>query len=216
SYISHVDFYFKILERDVADWVRLGQCPAIKCDRIRNMTNIIKLQVKPNYIKAYKKKYPLIRKDAIVNPEVLRTEGDLVHLVDTNQKFLAKGYYGKQNKGLGWVLSLDKREKIDDAFFRNKIVTAMKKRQSFYEDEETNAFRVFNGEGDGIGGLTIDYFDGYYLIQWYSEGIYTFNDKIIRVLDERGTYKAIYEKKRFDTKGQYVEDDDFVKGERGE
>ncbi len=30
------------------------------------------------------------------------------------------------------------------------------------------------------------------------------------------SYKAIYEKKRFDTAGQYVEDDDFVKGERGD
>lgn len=40
---------------------------------------------------------------------------------------------------------------------------------------------------------------------------------LISALDEMDLdYKAIYEKKRFDTAGQYVEDDDFVKGRRGE
>src|SRR5699024_1460376 len=37
----------------------------------------------------------------------------------------------------------------------------------------------------------------------------------IRVLDELGNYKAIYEKKRFSSKGQYMQEDDFVKGVRG-
>ncbi|MDI2604411.1 RlmI/RlmK family 23S rRNA methyltransferase, partial [Listeria monocytogenes] len=61
------------------------------------------------------------------------------------------------------------------------------------------------------------YYDGYLLIQWYSKGIYTFKDMLISALDEMDLdYKAIYEKKRFDTAGQYVEDDDFVKGRRGE
>lgn len=180
------------------------------------MTKIIELKVKPDFIGHYKNKYPLINRDAISNPEVLSAEGSLVHLIDQHKNFLAKGYYGKQNKGLGWILTFDEGEKIDTVFFKSKILTAINKRQSFYKDESTNAFRIFNGEGDGIGGLTIDYFDGYYLINWYSEGIYSFKDKVIRVLDELGGYKAIYEKKRFDTKGQYIDDDDFVKGERGQ
>ncbi|GAB3046585.1 class I SAM-dependent rRNA methyltransferase [Virgibacillus ainsalahensis] len=180
------------------------------------MSEQIDLKVKRNYIKQYKNKYPLIIKDAIMNADTLTNEGNIVHLLDESNQFIAKGYYGKQNKGIGWVLSYDKGEKIDAIFFRNKILTAMNKRQSFYKDENTNAFRIFNGEGDGIGGLTIDYFDGYYLISWYSEGIYTFKEKVVNVLTELGDYKAIYEKKRFDTKGKYMDDDDFVKGERGE
>ncbi len=72
---------------------------------------------------------------------------------------------------------------------------------------------MFNGEGDGVGGITIDYYDGYLLVQWYSKGIYAFKDMLISALDELElNYKAIYEKKRFYTAGQYVEDDDFVKG----
>lgn len=58
-----------------------------------------------------------------------------------------------------------------------------------------------NGEGDGIGGLIIDYYAGYYVLSWYSEGIYTFKDEIIRALENVAEFKAIYQKKRFDTKG---------------
>ncbi|WP_010651905.1 class I SAM-dependent rRNA methyltransferase [Oceanobacillus massiliensis] len=180
------------------------------------MTQIIELIVKHDFVRQYKNKYPLINKESIVNPDALSREGAIVHLHDDHHTFLAKGYYGEQNKGLGWVLSFDEGEKIDGVFFKNKILTAINKRQSFYKDESTTAFRIFNGEGDGIGGLTIDYFDGYYLINWYSEGIYSFKEKVITVLDELGDYKAIYEKKRFDSKGQYIDDDDFVKGVRGE
>ncbi|MFC4024842.1 class I SAM-dependent rRNA methyltransferase [Oceanobacillus longus] len=180
------------------------------------MTQIIELKVKPDFIGHYKNKFPLINKDAVVNNESLSLEGTLVHLVDDNGNFLGKGYYGNQNKGIGWVLSFNEGEKIDSVFFKNKILTAINKRQSYYKDENTTAFRLFNGEGDGIGGLTIDYFNGYYLISWYSQGIFSFKEKVISVLDELGDYKAIYEKKRFDTKGQYIDDDDFVKGERGE
>lgn len=180
------------------------------------MKSIIELKVKTNYTRQYKDKYPLITREAIINPDALTNEGGIFHLIDKDKQFIAKGYCGKQNKGLGWVLTQEKAEQIDFNFFKTRILTAINKRQSFYKDENTNAFRIFNGEGDGVGGLTIDYFDGYYLINWYSEGIYSYKEHIINVLDEFGNYKAIYEKKRFDTKGKYMDDDDFVKGERGE
>ncbi|AXI07873.1 RlmI/RlmK family 23S rRNA methyltransferase [Oceanobacillus zhaokaii] len=180
------------------------------------MKPTIDLKVNAKFIEQYKNNYPLISKDAVANLGASTEEGAIVNLVDNNRQFIAKGYYGEQNKGIGWVLSHDKWEKIDNEFFKNKILTAINKRESFYKDINTTAFRVFNGEGDGIGGLTIDYFDGYYLIQWYSAGIYSFQNQVLNALDELGDYKAIYEKKRFDTKGQYLEDDDFVKGERGQ
>ncbi|MFC3041709.1 class I SAM-dependent rRNA methyltransferase [Virgibacillus xinjiangensis] len=177
---------------------------------------VMELEVRKKDIKRYRDGYPLIIKDSLLHPEELKEEGKVFHLVDSQRRFIAKGYYGKQNKGLGWVLSYKEGEKIDYLFFKDRLLKALQKRSSFYQDSETTAFRVFNGEGDGIGGLTIDYYDGYYLTTWYSEGIYSFKDKVIQVLDELGDYHAIYEKKRFDTKGRYVDGDDFVKGERGD
>ncbi|MFD1336830.1 class I SAM-dependent rRNA methyltransferase [Oceanobacillus iheyensis] len=173
------------------------------------------LKVKQNYVKNFKNQTPLILSEAVDNTKQLN-EGEIIELVDPRGGFLGKGYVGFQNKGMGWVLTFKENQPIDQVLFKQKILTALNKRTSYYQDEMTNAFRIFNGEGDGIGGLIIDYFDGYYVIQWYSEGIYQFKEWVLEVFEELGDYRAIYEKKRFDTKGKYIDDDDFVRGERGE
>ncbi|MCH1624328.1 class I SAM-dependent rRNA methyltransferase [Ferdinandcohnia quinoae] len=176
----------------------------------------IQLKVKSKFINKYKSGYPLITKEAIINLHDVTEEGTVITLVDERNQFIAKGYYGKQNKGYGWVLSRKEKEQFDLSFFEKKLQKAIIARDSFYKSTETNSFRVFNGEGDGIGGFTIEYFDGYYLINWYSKGIYEFREYIIQSLSKLVSFKAIYQKKRFDTKGTYIEEDDFVAGDRGE
>lgn len=180
------------------------------------MDNDVQLKVKNKFVSKYQKGYPLVFKEAIVNTTDLTDEGQVITLVDEQSKFIGKGYYGIQNKGLGWVLSHNEQTLFDAAFFMDKIRTALGFRKIFFNNPETTAFRVFNGEGDGVGGVTIDNFDGYYLFNWYSEGIYQFRDAMIEALSQLVEYKAIYEKKRFASKGKYIEDDDFVMGERGQ
>lgn len=169
-----------------------------------------KLKIKSTFAKDIKNGYPLIAKEAIINH--LPSNEGIVKLYDEKNNFVAKGYYGKQNKGYGWVLTENEDEVIDTTFFENKFKAAIQYRADFYEDLNTTAFRMFNGEGDGIGGLTIDYFDGYYLISWYSEGIYSFKDEIIEALQNVIEVKGIYQKKRFDADGKYIEENDFVCG----
>jgi 23S rRNA (cytosine1962-C5)-methyltransferase len=183
---------------------------------MKSMNREVILKVKSKFVNKYKNGYPLISKESIGNPNDLQDEGTIIKLVDEQLRFITKGYYGKQNKGLGWVLSKNEREMFDQEFFSKKLRTAFDNRDSFYKTPETTAFRVFNGEGDGVGGLTIDYFDGYYLITWYSKGIFHFREYIINSLKEMVDFKGIYQKKRFDESGKYIEGDDFVAGERGE
>lgn len=181
---------------------------SIKCEVI--------CKVKSKGSQKIKKGYPLIQKDNLVNPNSLQEEGTILKLVDEQGKFIGKGYFGKQNKGYGWILTRNEKQAINQVFFEEKVKKALKERAAFFNSEDTTAFRVFNGEGDGIGGLIIDYYDGYYVIQWYSQGVYSFKDYVIKALENLTEFKAIYEKKRFDTKGKYIEDDDFVAGTRGE
>ncbi len=180
------------------------------------MRSEVTIKIKPKFIKEIKSGYPLILKDAIQNLNDVQEEGTIIKVVDEKNHFVGKGYYGKQNKGYGWILTRKESEQINQSFFESKIKSALHKRKQFYKSSDTTAFRVLNGEGDGLGGLIIDYYDGYYVVSWYSEGIYTFRDEIIAALQKVANFKGIYEKKRFDTKGKYIEGDDFVAGERGE
>ncbi|MDV2684638.1 class I SAM-dependent rRNA methyltransferase [Alkalihalophilus lindianensis] len=174
------------------------------------------VQIKDSHIKKIKAGSPLLEKDAIQNTKPLTEEGMVLKLVDSQGTFIGRGYYGRQNKGYGWVLSRNEREAIDPLFFLGRIHKAIENRAVFFESNDTTAFRVFNGEGDGIGGLTIDYYDGFYVMTWYSEGIYRFRNWVIEALETAPQFRGLYEKKRFDKKGTYMEDDDYVSGERGE
>jgi len=93
------------------------------------------------------------------------------------------------------------------------IQTAIKNRKEFYEDKSTTSFRVFNNSGDGQDGLTIDFFDGFYLITWYKYEMYQLKNEISSILKTAPYYKGLYQKKRFDTKAMYLDDqDDFIDG----
>ena len=164
----------------------------------------------------YKSGYPLIVKEAVVKVDHLLEEGTLIQLVDENRHFIGRGYYGKQNKGIGWILTHDENERINQAFFERKLEAAFAKRKQLFRSKDTNTFRIFNAEGDGVGGLTIDYYNGYYLITWYSEGIYSFYSHIVSALRNLVNYNGIYQKKRFDSGGHYIEEDGFIEGKRAE
>ncbi|MDN4493737.1 class I SAM-dependent rRNA methyltransferase [Ureibacillus aquaedulcis] len=180
------------------------------------MNHVVELILKPKFVAEIANGYPLILKEAAESTNETIEEGTLLKIVRPNRKYIATGYYGKQNKGIGWVLTNDPSKEIDEAYFEEKFKQAISKRVDFYKQDDTTAFRVFNGEGDGIGGLTIDYFDGFYLVSFYSKGIYSFRDAIFAALKETTNLRGIYEKKRFDTNGQYVEQDDYVEGEVGQ
>lgn len=97
---------------------------------------------------------------------------------------------------------------------QQKIKKAIKYRESFFEDKTTTAFRIFNSDGDGINGLTIDYFNGFYLITWFNTDIYKQKNKILEALKSITLYKGIYQKKKFSSNEKDPDNtEDFICGE---
>lgn len=144
----------------------------------------------------YLNQYPLVEADDIYDHDHLK-EGDLFYIVNDQGIYIATAYVGRQHKGLGWVLSYEQDEEINIPFFERLFELAKEERTYFYNIDGTNAFRLFNGEGDGIGGLIIDNYNGHLLIQWYSKGIYKFRYQILEALKTVFDYTSIFEKMRF-------------------
>ncbi len=163
------------------------------CDRILSRNPVIEKRM----LKLYKGKI---------------NEGDIIKFTTQKGKFLARGYYGIQNKGFGWILSYYYKEKIDEKFFKKCINKAISKRNDLHVVHNTDAYRLFNAEGDGIGGLSIDRYGQSILIQWYSRGIYKHKDVIVNILKKRLPTMSIFEKKRFGEGGKYIAGNDFVLG----
>ena len=118
-----------------------------------------------------------------------------VHSQDGN--FLGTAYLSQQNKGLGWFVSKDKVA-FNQAFFETLFRQAKEKRSAYYQDDLTTAFRLFNQEGDGFGGLTVDLYGDYAVFSWYNSYVY----QIRKVISEafRQVFSEVlgtYEKIRF-------------------
>ena len=118
-----------------------------------------------------------------------------VHSQDGN--FLGTAYLSQQNKGLGWFVSKDKVA-FNQAFFETLFRQAKEKRSAYYQDDLTTAFRLFNQEGDGFGGLTVDLYGDYAVFSWYNSYVY----QIRKVISEafRQVFPEVlgtYEKIRF-------------------
>ena len=59
---------------------------------------------------------------------------------------------------------------------------------------------MFNGEGDGIGGLIIDYYVNFAVFSWYNETLYLAREVLLKAF--KAAYPeivGIYEKIRFET-----------------
>lgn len=111
--------------------------------------------------------------------------------------FLGTAYLSQQNKGLGWFISKDKVA-FNQAFFETLFRQAKEKRSAYYQDDLTTAFRLFNQEGDGFGGLTVDLYGDYAVFSWYNSYVY----QIRKVISEafRQVFSEVlgtYEKIRF-------------------
>ena len=135
---------------------------------------------------------------------VLLEASDLenVHLKDREVEvqsqegtFLGTAYLSQQNKGLGWFISKDKIT-FNQAFFEMLFRQAKEKRSAYYQDDLTTAFRLFNQEGDGFGGLTVDLYGDYAVFSWYNSYVYqirqTISEAFRQVFPEvLGTYEKI-------------------------
>ena len=119
--------------------------------------------------------------------EVYRQEGT----------FLGTAYLSQQNKGLGWFVSTDKVT-FNQAFFETLFRQAKEKRSAYYQDDLTTAFRLFNQEGDGFGGLTVDLYGDYAVFSWYNSYVYQIRQTISEAF--RQVFPEVlgaYEKIRF-------------------
>lgn len=153
-----------------------------------------KITVRTKAAKKLRAGYPLLVAEDLNSPF---SEDDFAQFFDEKGQALGIGYLSKQNKGVGWLLD-SSSVKIDHHFYVEKFVNARALRANFYQDELTNAFRLFNGEGDGLGGLTIDFYNGFAVFSWYNQFIYSQKKAIVKAFQVVfPDIKGAYEKLRF-------------------
>lgn len=118
-----------------------------------------------------------------------------------NQKnqFLGYGYLCEQHKAAGFILTKEK-EPLDVSFFTRLFKKARARRDYYFAHQDTtSAFRLFNAEGDGLGGLTIDLYNDYAVFSFYNEVLYKQRFLLLEAFTEvfKDVVKGSYLKIRF-------------------
>jgi 23S rRNA (cytosine1962-C5)-methyltransferase len=139
--------------------------------------------------------HPWIFSGAIHKKDADLQEGQIVEVFSSKGDYLATGYYAGGSIAIR-VISFVQMP-IDEEFWFEKIHRAWQYRSHLsILNEHTNVCRMFFGEGDGVPGLIMDYYDGHVVFQAHSGGVYMQKENILgatkRVL---GTHlKSMYDK----------------------
>lgn len=118
-------------------------------------------------------------------PEGLR-EGDFVRVTDESGRYLCTGYYNDSSIVIR-VLSYSDEEIATD-FWEARFRAALQVREAagIIQQQGFTAYRLINGEGDGIPGLIADMYNGHLVMQFHTPGL----TKHVKSL-EAGAVKAL-------------------------
>lgn len=121
--------------------------------------------------------------------------GDLVELVDNQGRRLSTALLDSDDRIIARVLSRTTME-LDDAWLGKRLRDAVQLRQRHACLQNTNAYRLVNGEGDGLPGLTIDRYGDYLMVQLYTPAWDRYLKLLLQVLRQQLQPLGIYRKLR--------------------
>ncbi len=111
-------------------------------------------------------------------------EGDVVEVVSSKKEFLAMGHVQVGSIAVR-IFSFEKVEP-DFNFWKGKLDRALdvRKKLGLVDNPDTNVYRLVHGEGDGMPGLIVDFYNGTAVMQAHSAGMYVIRETIAKALKE--------------------------------
>ena len=155
-----------------------------------------KVILKPRREESILRYHPWVFSGAIAQIKGNPSEGDMVSVYSADGNFLAYGHYQIGSIAVR-ILSFDEDPTRPD-FWVLMLSRALKLREAcgLAGSAETTCYRLVHGEGDGLPGLIVDYYDGVCVLQAHSVGMFRAKAAICAALREvyGESLKAVYDK----------------------
>ena len=153
--------------------------------------------------KSLLRKHPWIFSGSIESVNGSVSTGETVSVLDNNKNFLAWGAYSPSSQIRVRVWDWDEENKIDEEFFRTRIAKCIASRnelRKIFRDEQNTAYRLINGESDGLPGLIVDVYSDSLVVQFLSAGVEFWRSVLIDLLEELTGYSNIIERSDVDVR----------------
>ena len=127
--------------------------------------------------------HPWVFSGAIKIKDANLKDGELVEIFSATNQFLGMGHF--QNSSISVRIISFTQTEINDEFWFNKISKAYNYRIHLnILNETTNVCRLVFGEGDGLPGLIMDYYNGHIVFQAHSIGMHLSKGAIVKALQK--------------------------------
>jgi 23S rRNA (cytosine1962-C5)-methyltransferase len=146
-------------------------------------------------LKPYREE-PLIRghlwvfSGSLQQPPYWIEPGGLADIKSAKGQFVARGYYNPYTDIALRILTFDREEAIDVAFFRRRIQRALARRAALAASQ-TDAYRVINAEGDGLPGLIVDRYADVLVMQIHTLGMEHLRSLVVEALTQEINVRGI-------------------------
>jgi len=149
------------------------------------------------YLKAGRERPVLNGHPWIFSGAVERVEGggrttELVDVYDHKKTWLARGFYNPKSQIRARLLTW-RKEDIDGEFFSRRLAHALAFRGA-HLPPSTTAYRIINGEGDFLPGVTVDRYGGFLVCQIFSAGMALFKNDIVDYLSRIDSIEGVFER----------------------
>ena len=156
---------------------------------------MVKVILKPKRDSSLRRFHPWVFSGAVAQVQGSPAEGDLVSVVSAEGQRLAVGHWQVGSIAVR-VLSFN-GDPLSPDFWTDAIARARQARLAVnLPGPGTNCFRLVHGEGDGLPGLIIDWYDGVAVMQAHSVGMFRAKSQICKALQDvfGSSLKAVYDK----------------------
>lgn len=141
------------------------------------------LTLKKGKDQSIKRFHPWVFSGAVDVIEGPIKDGDWVCVQDINKKPLGYGHFHQGTIAVRVLHFMPTPP--EQNFYFEKIKSALIQREAIgLPSTNTNAYRLVHGEGDGLSGLIIDFYNGVAVVQAHSVGMALESKKIVEALKE--------------------------------
>ena len=129
---------------------------------------MLRLRVSAPAERHIRSEHPWVYSDSIIEANREGDVGEMAVVYDKKDKFLALGLYDPQSPIRLRVLHAGKPVKADREWWINRLSAAKAKRETLFDEAETNGWRWISGENDGFPGLVLDRYADTLVLKLYS------------------------------------------------
>jgi 23S rRNA (cytosine1962-C5)-methyltransferase len=139
----------------------------------------IRLQLRRDLVRSIKRGHPWVYADALRECPPAPPGTRAVLLDNRGGREIGRGFYDPQGSIALRVCTTQREERLTDSWAAERMQRAITLRQGQY-NPDTTAYRLFNGEGDGLPGLVCDRYTDAAVLQldgeaagnfWHAPGI---------------------------------------------